>query len=140
MPFIEVRGLRVYYERRGQGPPLLIFNGSGADLRRKPNVLDGPLADPRVSAVGRGPEQQPHVHHDVDEERLVTVERIDKAIVGRPVPALALHGGGGNDGLHQLRPGRIVPIKMLEPAPVGAEKNETQVVNVAVKTPRNQRQ
>ena len=45
MPFIEVRGLRVYYERRGQGPPLLIFNGSGADLRRKPNVLDGPLAD-----------------------------------------------------------------------------------------------
>ena len=45
MPFAELRGLRFYYERRGSGPPLLLFNGSGGDLRRKPGLLDGPLAE-----------------------------------------------------------------------------------------------
>lgn len=44
MPFIELRSLRFYYERRGSGPKLLVFNGSGGDLRNKPSLLDGPLA------------------------------------------------------------------------------------------------
>ena len=45
MSFVELRGLRFYYELRGSGPPLLVFNGSGGDLRRKPGLLDGPLAE-----------------------------------------------------------------------------------------------
>jgi 3-oxoadipate enol-lactonase len=43
VPFAELRGLRFYYERQGEGEPLLVFNGSGQDLRRKPGLLDGPL-------------------------------------------------------------------------------------------------
>ena len=34
MPFIDVNGLEMYYERYGAGPPLLNIGGSGADLRR----------------------------------------------------------------------------------------------------------
>ena len=45
MPFVELRGLRFYYETRGKGPRLLLFSGSGGDLRRKPGLLDSPLAE-----------------------------------------------------------------------------------------------
>lgn len=34
MPFLEINGLDLYYERYGAGPPLLNISGSGGDLRR----------------------------------------------------------------------------------------------------------
>lgn len=45
MPFAEVRGLRIYYERSGEGAPLLFINGSGGDLRQKPGPMQGPIAE-----------------------------------------------------------------------------------------------
>jgi 3-oxoadipate enol-lactonase len=45
MPFIRVRDLTVYYERKGQGPKLFVITGTNGDLRRKPSVLDSPLAE-----------------------------------------------------------------------------------------------
>ncbi len=45
VPFVELRGSRFYYERGGQGPPLLVLNGTGGDLRRKPGILESPLPD-----------------------------------------------------------------------------------------------
>jgi 3-oxoadipate enol-lactonase len=33
----------LYWEKHGEGPPLLYFNGTGGDLRKKPNVFDWPL-------------------------------------------------------------------------------------------------
>lgn len=44
MPFAALPDLRMYYERAGAGEPLLFISGTGADLRAKPNVFDGPLA------------------------------------------------------------------------------------------------
>ena len=44
MPTAQVGELEVYYERAGDGPPLLFISGTGGDLRNKPNVFDGPLA------------------------------------------------------------------------------------------------
>ena len=44
MPVARLDGLDVYWERRGEGEPLLFISGTGGDLRVKPNVLDGPLA------------------------------------------------------------------------------------------------
>lgn len=38
MPSIAANGIDLYYERRGSGPPLLFFNGSGATL-----ATSGPL-------------------------------------------------------------------------------------------------
>jgi 3-oxoadipate enol-lactonase len=43
MSFITANGLQIWTERKGEGPPLLVISGTGNDLRRKPNVLDGPL-------------------------------------------------------------------------------------------------
>ena len=43
MTFAKIGDLDVYYERAGAGPPLLFISGSGADLRVKPNQMDGPL-------------------------------------------------------------------------------------------------
>jgi len=43
MPIAKVRGLDLYWERHGQGEPLLFISGTGGDLRAKPNVFDGPL-------------------------------------------------------------------------------------------------
>ncbi len=41
MPTVSANGIDVYYERRGEGPRLLFFNGSGATLE-----LIGPMLDP----------------------------------------------------------------------------------------------
>jgi 3-oxoadipate enol-lactonase len=44
MPTAKLPAIELYYERAGSGPPLLFISGTGADLRNKPNVFDGPLA------------------------------------------------------------------------------------------------
>lgn len=43
MPFIDVRDIQMYYEIHGKGQRLLFLNGTGGDLRRKPNIFDSPL-------------------------------------------------------------------------------------------------
>ena len=40
----QLNGIDLYYEAHGEGPRLLYFSGSGADLRTHPNVFDGPFA------------------------------------------------------------------------------------------------
>ena len=41
--FAKLNGLSFYFERAGSGAPLLFVSGSGADLRIRPNQMDGPL-------------------------------------------------------------------------------------------------
>jgi 3-oxoadipate enol-lactonase len=43
MAFIKTSRLTHYVEQSGDGAPLLVLNGSGADLRIKPNIIDSPL-------------------------------------------------------------------------------------------------
>jgi 3-oxoadipate enol-lactonase len=43
MPHARVRDIDIWFERQGEGPPLLFISGTGGDLRVKPNVFDGPL-------------------------------------------------------------------------------------------------
>ncbi len=43
MPMAQIGAIDLYYERAGQGAPLLFISGTGGDLRVKPNVFDGPL-------------------------------------------------------------------------------------------------
>ncbi len=45
MPFAELTDARLYYERAGVGPPLLIVGGSASDMRNRPNVMDWPLTE-----------------------------------------------------------------------------------------------
>jgi 3-oxoadipate enol-lactonase len=44
MPHAAIGDIEIYYERQGEGPPLLFISGTGGDLRVKPNVFDGPFA------------------------------------------------------------------------------------------------
>jgi 3-oxoadipate enol-lactonase len=43
MPVAKLGAIELYYERIGEGAPLLFISGTGGDLRVKPNMLDGPL-------------------------------------------------------------------------------------------------
>lgn len=43
MPVAAVPGATLHYELAGDGPRVLVINGTGSDLRKKPNVLDGPI-------------------------------------------------------------------------------------------------
>jgi 3-oxoadipate enol-lactonase len=45
MAFAHCNGIDIYYERAGQGEPLLFISGSNADLRARPNQFDTILAD-----------------------------------------------------------------------------------------------
>jgi 3-oxoadipate enol-lactonase len=44
MPYLTVGDIDICFDRAGAGPPLLAISGSRGDLRRKPNLLDSPLA------------------------------------------------------------------------------------------------
>lgn len=43
MPHIQAGDIRIYHELAGAGRKLLFINGTGADLRFRPNAFDGPL-------------------------------------------------------------------------------------------------
>lgn len=45
MPMVQANGLNIHYQSGGTGPRLLFISGTGGDLRNRPNVFDGPLAD-----------------------------------------------------------------------------------------------
>ncbi|MEO5724535.1 MAG: alpha/beta hydrolase, partial [Ilumatobacteraceae bacterium] len=40
MPFLSRSDIEIYYERRGEGPPLLLFNGSGASVESSALLID----------------------------------------------------------------------------------------------------
>ncbi|MGB0128676.1 MAG: alpha/beta hydrolase [Rhodocyclaceae bacterium] len=44
MPYATTGAVRLYYEIRGAGSPLLYLSGTGSDLRRPPNALERQLA------------------------------------------------------------------------------------------------
>ena len=44
MAFLTANKLTMYYEQAGSGPDLLVINGTGSDLRVKPNIMDSPLS------------------------------------------------------------------------------------------------
>jgi 3-oxoadipate enol-lactonase len=43
MPFTVANGVSLYYELKGAGQRLLFISGTGQDLRRRPQLTDGPL-------------------------------------------------------------------------------------------------
>lgn len=45
MPRIIANHIELYYETAGRGPRALFISGTGGDLRNRPNVFDGPLAE-----------------------------------------------------------------------------------------------
>ena len=44
MPHLAINDIEIWFDRAGTGAPLLAISGSRGDLRRKPNLLESPLA------------------------------------------------------------------------------------------------
>lgn len=44
MASINANGIDIHYQTGGSGPRVLFISGTGGDLRNRPNVFDGPLA------------------------------------------------------------------------------------------------
>jgi len=90
MPITQANGISLYYERAGDGPPLLFISGTGGDLRVKPNVFDGPLAR-RFDLLaydqrGLGQSDKPDVAYSMadysdDAAALLTDQGWDEALV-----------------------------------------------------------
>src|SRR6476646_2154503 len=45
MPYLPIRGIDICFGRAWTGAPLLAISGSRGDLRRRPNLLESPLAN-----------------------------------------------------------------------------------------------
>lgn len=45
MPLAQANGIQIYYQIGGKGRPMLFISGTGGDLRNRPSVFDGPLAE-----------------------------------------------------------------------------------------------
>ena len=54
VPTITANGIELYYERRGGGPRLLFFNGSGASLATSARLGQPPEAAPSVYPASWG--------------------------------------------------------------------------------------
>jgi 3-oxoadipate enol-lactonase len=90
MPFAQLAGIRLYYERAGDGPPLLFISGTGGDLRTKPNVFDGPLGKAfdllAYDQRGLGQSDKPDVPYSMadyadDAAALMADQGLDAALV-----------------------------------------------------------
>lgn len=71
MPKIIANKISIHYEERGAGQPVLFIGGTGADLRAKPNVLDGPLPKTRRVIVydqrGLGQTDKPNIDYSMSD-------------------------------------------------------------------------
>jgi 3-oxoadipate enol-lactonase len=97
MPFAQVGDIELYHEVAGAGPPVLFVSGTGSDLRRKPNVFDGPLArHHQVLAYdhrGLGQSSKPDVDHTMADYAGDAAGLLDQLGWG-PVPVVGVSFGG----------------------------------------------
>ena len=66
VPYAEGSGVEIWFERAGDGPRVLVINGTGSDLRVKPNIFDSPLA--------RGVDLVSYDHRDLGRSSRVEVQ------------------------------------------------------------------
>ena len=90
MAFLTANNLNMYYEQLGSGPDVLVINGTGNDLRVKPNIMDSPLtAQFRVTAYdqrGLGQTDKPQTGYTManyadDAAALMQALNIESALV-----------------------------------------------------------
>jgi 3-oxoadipate enol-lactonase len=81
----------------GEGPPVLFIGGTGGDLRRKPNVFDGPLARHRTVAAydqrGLGQSSKPDRAFTMADYAADAAGLLDHLGWG-PVPVVGVSFGG----------------------------------------------
>jgi 3-oxoadipate enol-lactonase len=97
MPFIKVRDIRMYYEIHGTGPRLLFINGTGGDLRRKPNIFESPLIEQFETLAhdqrGLGQTDRPDVPYTM-EDYAMDVDALLEAVGWESCNVLGVSFGG----------------------------------------------
>jgi 3-oxoadipate enol-lactonase len=97
MPFTQVGDIELYHEVAGEGPPVLFVSGTGSDLRRAPNVFDGPLARHHTVLAydhrGLGQSSKPDVDYSMADYADDAAGLLDKLGWG-PVPVVGVSFGG----------------------------------------------
>jgi 3-oxoadipate enol-lactonase len=97
MPITIANGIDLYFERRGDGAPLLFISGSHGDLRARPNQFDTPLArafdmiayDQRgLGQTGKPPGEYTMAQYADDAAALLDALRLDA------VPVVGVSFGG----------------------------------------------
>ena len=90
MQFLTTNRLKFYVEQAGSGPHVLVINGTGNDLRRKPSIIDSPLTSHfRVIAYdqrGLGQSDKPEGPYSMrdyadDAAAVMDAMGIDKAMI-----------------------------------------------------------
>lgn len=87
----------MYYERGGEGPPLLFISGSGSDLRNRPNQFDAPIAGAFelicYDQRGLGQTEQPAGHYTMAQYADDAAALLDALGIDR-VPVVGVSFGG----------------------------------------------
>ena len=87
--------------------------------RGGPTVLQSTTIDLFSGAVVPRPEEEANVHHDIDEEGLGPVERIDETVLSVSVVPEGLHRRGGDEDVLDDPAFRVIRLQGLVPAAVG---------------------
>jgi len=97
MPRITANNVELHYEIAGRGPRVLFISGTGGDLRNRPNVFDGPLAEhfELLSYDQRGLGQSevpagPYTMADYADDAAALIE----ALGWGPLPVIGVSFGG----------------------------------------------
>jgi 3-oxoadipate enol-lactonase len=97
MPHLKTNDINLYYETAGSGERVLYISGTGGDLRVKPNVFDGPLAEQfeilSYDQRGLGQSDKPEVDYsmaDYADDAAALLE----ALGWGPVPVMGVSFGG----------------------------------------------
>ena len=124
MPLLKTARLEMFVEEKGQGSPVLFLSGTGADLRMRPNVLDGPLAKNfRVIAYdqrGLGQTQKPPGQYEMEDYSKDAIALLDSLEIEQV--HLVGVSFGGMVGLHIALqfPERMKKIVLCCTSPGGA--------------------
>jgi len=86
--FLEVEGVRVHFQEKGAGPPLVLLHGNNSSTYTWKDVYDKLAARHRVVAVdlkGFGFTSKPEGDYSVEAQAALVVRLLDKLNIGRAV-------------------------------------------------------
>lgn len=97
MPEVQANGISIYFETGGSGQRLLFISGTGGDLRNRPNVFDGPLAESfeilAYDQRGLGRTEKPDCEYTMADYAADAGSLLDTLGWG-PVPVMGVSFGG----------------------------------------------
>jgi len=132
MPYLTVRDIDICFDRAGAGAPLLAISGSRGDLRRKPNLLESPLAKTfdvlAYDQRGLGRTSKPNKAYSMADYADDAAALLD-AVGWERVRVVGVSFGGMVSLELVLRhPDRVTKLALFAPRPEGREDHHTRTI------------